>query len=89
MLWICAECTCRFSVDADRCPHCGSTRYRPQGEEDGPIYVIGEVGELPDGPDLGVVLPGAVLPPRGDEVELAGEPVSAGRKPARKPGTAG
>lgn len=44
MLQICADCTCRYSIGAPKCPHCGSLLYRLQGEEDGPIRST-ETGE--------------------------------------------
>lgn len=31
MLWICNDCTTAYSVDAPRCPHCGSTDYVEEG----------------------------------------------------------
>jgi hypothetical protein len=31
--WVCAECTTTYSVDAPRCPHCGSTEHTEQGAE--------------------------------------------------------
>lgn len=44
MLHICQDCTCGFSVGAPRCPHCTGIRYKPQGEDDGPVYST-ETGE--------------------------------------------
>lgn len=32
MVWICVECTARYSVGAPRCPQCGATRHAPQGD---------------------------------------------------------
>ena len=37
MLWICQGCTAAFSVGAPKCPHCGGTVFREQGDEDGPV----------------------------------------------------
>lgn len=34
MLWICTHCTTAYSVEAPRCPHCGSTAYVEQGSAD-------------------------------------------------------
>ena len=32
-LWICDGCGCAYSVGADKCPHCGDTRYTPDYEQ--------------------------------------------------------
>lgn len=44
MLWICATDGVPFSVGAPKCPHCGGTTFREQGDEDGPIRST-ETGE--------------------------------------------
>jgi len=48
MLWICQACTTAYSVDAPRCPQCGSTDYREQGApEEGATAEIVEDEEDP------------------------------------------
>lgn len=34
-LWICRGCTAAYAVGAPACPHCGSTEFREDHEEDG------------------------------------------------------
>lgn len=45
MLHICADCTAAYPPDLLRCPQCTGTRWRPQGEEGGPIHVTGQIVE--------------------------------------------
>jgi RNA polymerase subunit RPABC4/transcription elongation factor Spt4 len=33
-LWICTDCTARYSVGAPSCPQCGSTEYVEEGAQD-------------------------------------------------------
>lgn len=48
MLWICKACTTPYSVDAPRCPQCGSTTHVEQGspEHEAVRPVVGESGPV-------------------------------------------
>lgn len=47
MLWICLGCTSRYSVDAPRCPECGSTEYVEEGQDMPKITVHGGASYAP------------------------------------------
>lgn len=32
-LWVCEDCTTKYAVDAERCPHCGSEAHHEEGQE--------------------------------------------------------
>lgn len=53
MLWICEDCTAKYSVGAKNCPQCGSTEHRDEGVEPSPIEPVdeggAEVGNLSEG----------------------------------------
>lgn len=52
MLWICNPCTAAYSPDAPRCPQCGSTDYREQGEPMPKITVHGGPTNAAAGPTI-------------------------------------
>lgn len=54
MLWICKDCTTKYSVGAKNCPQCGSTEHRDEGvglADSSPAEPVAEGGtEVADPP---------------------------------------
>ena len=42
MLWECVDCGTQYSVDAPRCPHCGTADYRIVGDESRTVHQRGD-----------------------------------------------
>lgn len=74
MLWVCGACTTSYSVDAPRCPHCGSTDYR---EDDGMPKSTLHGGASIGAPTIGE--------PRIGEAEPTTEPEESATEPDGEP----
>lgn len=77
--WVCDGCTTVYSVDAPRCPHCGSTNHHEQGQEDSQMAKVTVHGgatnaDQPDN-EVSEVVP-ADTATRAEDSDTASDPAS-------------
>lgn len=75
-LWVCRGCTAAYSVGAPRCPQCGSTERREEGEDMAKVTVHGGATNA-DAPE----------PEGGEDVSAGSSSETPSEKESSKPQT--